>query len=132
MNTCAFFFLSRGSLSFCFPSDESLFVMLIIREPYQIASALSNCVSLIKLQSRLCIRGCVRSLVVGPSVGSSVRHTRVEFLRNGLNSNEIASGIRKYTILKTIQRQVCICCPNSALLAKKNFETHAWKISITL
>ena len=29
---------------------------------------------------------------VGPSVRPSVRPTRVEFLRNGLNSNKIASG----------------------------------------
>jgi len=43
---------------------------------------------------------------VCPSVGRSVRHTRVEFPRNGPNSNKIASGIRKYAIWKTIQRQV--------------------------
>ena len=40
------------------------------------------------------------------SVRWSVRHTRVEFPRNGLNSNKIASGIRRYAIWKTIQRQV--------------------------
>ena len=40
------------------------------------------------------------------SVGRSVRHTRVEFPRNGPNSNKIASGIRKYAIWKTIKRQV--------------------------
>ena len=43
---------------------------------------------------------------VGPSLGRSVRHTRVEFPRNGPNLNKIASGIRKYAIWKTIQRQV--------------------------
>ena len=32
---------------------------------------------------------------VGPSVGSSVGHTRVEFLRNGPNLNKRASGIRR-------------------------------------
>ena len=47
-----------------------------------------------KMRSRISIRGYVcRS--VGPSVrwsvGRSVRHTQVEFLRNGLNSNKIAS-----------------------------------------
>ena len=35
---------------------------------------------------------------VGPSVRPSVGHTRVEFPRNGPNSNKIASGIRKYAI----------------------------------
>ena len=43
---------------------------------------------------------------VRPSVGRSVRHTRVEFPRYGPNSNKIASGIRKYAIWKTNQRQV--------------------------
>ena len=43
---------------------------------------------------------------VRPSVRWSVGHTRVEFLRNGPNSNKIASGIRKYAIWKTIERQV--------------------------
>ena len=37
-------------------------------------------------------------LSVHPSVRPSVRQTRVEFLRNGPNSNKIASGIRKYVI----------------------------------
>ena len=37
------------------------------------------------------------------SVRRSVRHTRVEFPRNGPNSNKIASGISKYAIWKTIQ-----------------------------
>ena len=45
-------------------------------------------------------------LSVGPSVRPSVRHTRVEFPRNGPNLNKKASGIRKYAIWKTIQRQV--------------------------
>ena len=35
---------------------------------------------------------------VCPSVRRSVRHTRVEFLRNGPNSNKLASRIRKYAI----------------------------------
>ena len=43
---------------------------------------------------------------VRPSVRPSVGHTRVEFLRNGPNLNKIASGMRKYAIQKTIQRQV--------------------------
>ena len=57
------------------------------------------------------------------SVRPSVRHTRVEFPRNTPNSNKIASGIRKYAIWKTIQRQVRgqfarerICCRNSVRL----------------
>ena len=57
------------------------------------------------MRSRISIRMCVRPSV-GPSVRRSVRHTRVEFPRNGPNSNKIASGIRKYAIWKTIQRQV--------------------------
>ena len=43
---------------------------------------------------------------IGPSVRRSVRYTRVGFPRNSPNSNKIASGIRKYAIWKTIQRQV--------------------------
>ena len=72
------------------------------------------------LYKRVCLS--VRPLVP-PSVGPSVRHTRVEFRRNGPNSNKIASGIRKYAIQKTIPRQVRgqfarerICCPNSVRL----------------
>ena len=61
------------------------------------------------MRSRISIKGCVRPSV-GPSVRwsvrPSVRHTRVEFPRNGLNWNKIASGIRKYAIWNTIQRQV--------------------------
>ena len=65
------------------------------------------------MRSRISIGECVRPSVgpsirpsVLPSVHCSVGHTRVEFLRNGPNSNKIASGIKKYAILKTIQRQV--------------------------
>ena len=47
------------------------------------------------LYKRVCpsVRPSVR-----PSVGRSVRHTRVEYLRNGPNLNKIASGIRNYAI----------------------------------
>ena len=82
------------------------------------------------MRSHISIRGCLRPNIcwsvcrsVRRSVRPSVGHTRVEFLRNGPNSNKIASGIRKYAILKTIQRQVLrqfarerICCPNSVRL----------------
>ena len=53
------------------------------------------------MRSRISIRG-----FVGPSVRRFVRHTRVEFLRNGLNLNKIASGTWNYAIWKTIHRQV--------------------------
>ena len=64
------------------------------------------------LYKRLCpsVGPLVRPLV-RPSVRSSVcpllrpsgRHKRVEFLRNGLNLNKIASGTWIYAIKKTIQ-----------------------------
>ena len=57
---------------------------------------LFRCV-LASLQEGVSVRRSVR-WSVGPSVRPSVGHTQVEFLRNGLNSNEIASGIRKYAI----------------------------------
>ena len=57
------------------------------------------------MRSRISIRGCVHPSV-RPSVRRSVRHTQVEYPRNGPNLNKIASGIRKYAIWKTIQRQV--------------------------
>ena len=43
---------------------------------------------------------------VCPSVRPSIGHKRVEFQRNGLNLNRIASGTWNYAIRKTIQRQV--------------------------
>ena len=52
--------------------------------------------------SHLCKRLCPS---VRPSVRRSLSHTRVEFLRNGLYSNQMASGTWNYAILKTIRRQ---------------------------
>ena len=49
------------------------------------------------MRSRIYFRGCVRP---------SVSHTRVEFLRNGPNLNEIASGIRKCATSKTSMRVI--------------------------
>ena len=52
------------------------------------------------MRSWISIRGCVHPSArrsVGPSVRQSVRHTRVEFLRNRPNLNKIASGIWKYS-----------------------------------
>ena len=50
---------------------------------------------LVSPRSRISTKGCVRPSVrlsIGPSVG----HTLVEFLRNGPNSNKIASEIRRF------------------------------------
>ena len=79
------------------------------------------------MRSRISIRGYVRPSV-RPSNRPSVGHTWVEFLKNGLNLNKIASGIWNYAIWKTIQRQVrgqvareLICCPNSVRLVSCGF-----------
>ena len=59
------------------------------------------------MRSRISIRGFVCPSV-RPSVRRSVRHTRVEFLRNGPNLNKIASGIcHLKDNSKTFTRAVC-------------------------
>ena len=61
--------------------------------------------------------------MVGWSVGPSVRHTRVEFLRNGPNLNKIAPEIsmplKRHS--KTSSSPERICCPNSVLLVSVFF-----------
>ena len=69
--------------------------------------------SRISITIRRCVRPSVR-----PWVDLSVGHTRVEFLRNRLNLNKIASGIRQYAIKKTIQREVGGQFPKTHLLSK--------------
>ena len=81
-----------------FRRRPSGFFMVVTNFPYPLfLDAFSH------LYKRVCpsVRPSVR-----PSVCRSVRHTRVEFPRNGPNSNKIDPGMRKYTIWKTIQRQV--------------------------
>ena len=92
------------SLSLCLSLSLSVSVSLSLCLSLSLFPSLSLSLSLSSshLYERMCLSV---GWSVRLSVGQSVCHTRVEYLRNGSNLNERASGIRKYAIQRQVRGQ---------------------------